>query len=60
MLIDRHEELNFALRTLWIFRHAQHIAQVFVIRHRQTQRTQRLIRHRTQLIAGEIGQLAAV
>ena len=39
MLINRHEELNFTFRTFWIFRHPQHVAQMFVIRHRQTQRT---------------------
>ncbi len=60
VLIDRHKELNFALRAFRIFRHAQDIAQVFVIRHRQTQRAERLIRHRAQLISGKIGQLAAV
>ncbi|MNV65541.1 hypothetical protein D3C71_1582390 [compost metagenome] len=36
VLINRHEELNFALRTFWIFRHTQHIAQMFVVRHRKT------------------------
>ncbi|CSS65463.1 Uncharacterised protein [Shigella sonnei] len=60
MLINRHEELNFTFRTFWIFRHAQHVAQMFVIRHRQTQRTQCLIRHRAQIISGEISQLATV
>ena len=33
---------------------------MFVVRYRQTQRTQRLIRHRTQLITAEIGELATM
>ena len=36
MLVNRDEELDFALWAFWIFRHTQHIAQVFVIRNRQT------------------------
>lgn len=60
VLVHRDIELNLTLRPLRIFRQAQHIAQVFVIRHGQTQRTERLIRHRAQLVAIHIRQLAAV
>ena len=45
MLVYGNEELNFALRTLRIFRDTQHVTQMFVIGDRQTQRPQRLIRH---------------
>ena len=60
MLVDGNEELNFALRTLRIFRDTQHVAQMFVISDSQTQRTERLIRHGAQLVGGKIGQLATV
>ena len=60
MLVDGNEELNFALRALRIFRDTQHVTQMFVIGDRQTQRTERLIRHRTQFVGREIGQLAAM
>ena len=38
MLVYGNEELNFALRTFRIFRDTQHVAQMFVIGDRQTQR----------------------
>ncbi|MNE58511.1 hypothetical protein D3C80_1535470 [compost metagenome] len=60
MLIDRDKELDLALWPFRIFRQAQHITQMFVIRHRQTQRTQCLIRHRTQLVTVHIGQFTTV
>ena len=46
MLVDRDKELNFTFRTFRILGDTQHIAQMFVIRYGQTQRTQRFIRHR--------------
>ncbi|MNV42404.1 hypothetical protein D3C71_1340770 [compost metagenome] len=60
MLINRHEELNFALRTFRIFRHAQHIAQMLVICHCRAQCTQCLIRHRTQFVTRQVRQLTTV
>ena len=60
MLINRYKELNFTFWPFWIFRHAQHVTQMFVICHRQTQRPQRLIRHRTQFITGKISQFTTV
>ncbi len=45
MLINGDKELDFTLRAFRIFRNTQHIAQVFVIRDRQTQRPERFIRH---------------
>ncbi|MNE30844.1 hypothetical protein D3C80_1243840 [compost metagenome] len=60
MLVHRDIELDLAFRTLRIFRQTQHVAQMFVIRYRQTQRTERLIRHRAQFVAVHIGQFATV
>ena len=60
MLIHGDKELDFAFRAFRIFRNTQHIAQMFVIRDRQTQRAERLIRHGAQLICGQVSQLATM